>query len=120
MPRMIDADKLHYIPVYIANKYGSTTREIVVFAKDIDKLAGRQRTVDRIARCPFCGRRARTFRIPENDEREMLRHPGWQWSFPGMWVIGCETEGCIGSIGNYSMVFTTENEAIETWNRRAT
>lgn len=45
MARYINADKLHYIPVYIANGYDSAKREVVVFAKEINKMArksGRQ------------------------------------------------------------------------------
>lgn len=37
--RLIDADKLHYIKVCIANGYDDVKRDVVVFAKEIDKLA---------------------------------------------------------------------------------
>ena len=36
--RLIDADKLHYIKVWIANGY-DVKKDIVVFAKEIDKIA---------------------------------------------------------------------------------
>ena len=49
MPRLIDADKLHYIPVYIVNDSdGNVKRAIVVFAKEIDKLTKNVDTRKRI------------------------------------------------------------------------
>lgn len=73
----------------------------------------------KIKHCPFCGEKAETFRIPENDEKEMAQHPKWKWNYPGMWVIGCNTEMCMGNINHFTMVFVDEESAIETWNRRA-
>lgn len=49
MSRLIDADKLHYIPVYIVNgSGGNVKRTIVVFAKEIDKLTKNEDTRSRI------------------------------------------------------------------------
>ena len=42
MARMIDADRLHYIPVWIATDKGETKREVVVFAKEIDRMARKE------------------------------------------------------------------------------
>ena len=72
----------------------------------------------RIKTCPFCGDKAHTFRIPENDEKEMAHHPKWEFNNPGKWVIGCETEMCMGNINHITMVFVDEEDAIETWNKR--
>lgn len=36
-----------------------------------------------------------------------------------MWVIGCETDMCIGNIGHFAMIFVEKKDAIEAWNRRA-
>lgn len=71
-----------------------------------------------LKKCPFCGRKATTFHIPENDEKEMKTHPKWEWNYPGMWVIGCDTEMCMGNINHFTMVFVDEQSAIETWNKR--
>lgn len=73
----------------------------------------------KIKNCPFCGDKARTFHIPENDENEMSQHPKWAWNNPGMWVIGCDTEMCMGNINHFTMVFVTDEDAIETWNKRS-
>lgn len=72
----------------------------------------------KIKKCPFCGCKAKTFHIPENDEEEMKRHPKWVWNNPGMWVIGCDTEMCYGSVHNFAMIFIDEQSAVETWNMR--
>lgn len=69
--------------------------------------------------CPFCGGKAITFHIPENDEKEMSLHPTWKWNDPGMYVVGCSTEMCYGNIHHFCMIFLTEEDAVETWNRRA-
>lgn len=71
-----------------------------------------------IKNCPFCGGEAETFHIPENDEEEMKYHPNWKWNDPGMWVIGCDTEMCMGNIGRFAMIFVSEEDAIKTWNTR--
>ena len=72
----------------------------------------------KILPCPFCGEKAKTFHIPENDKEEMKNHPKWKWKHPGMWVIGCDTEMCMGNIGHFAMIFETEEDAIKTWNTR--
>ena len=73
----------------------------------------------KILPCPFCGEKAKTFHIPENDEEEMKNHPKWKWKHPGMWVIGCDTYYmCMGDINHYAMIFETEEDAIKTWNTR--
>ena len=71
--------------------------------------------------CPFCGGEANVFQIPENTPEELATHPDWRWNHPGKWIIGCcgkEFE-CFGNMNHMTMVFTTEEEAIEAWNRRA-
>ena len=70
--------------------------------------------------CPFCGKPAEALQIPENDEKEMLEHPQWKWNNPGKWIVGCWTEMCMGNINHMTMVFVTEENAIEAWNRRST
>ncbi len=72
----------------------------------------------RIKRCPFCGGKATTLHIPENNEKEIKRHPKWRWTHPGMWVIGCDTEMCMGNQAHFAMIFVDEKSAIATWNRR--
>lgn len=73
----------------------------------------------KILPCPFCGEKAKTFHIPENDEEEMKKHPKWKWNNPGMWVIGCDTNYmCIGNINHFGTLFLTEEDAIKTWNTR--
>ena len=72
-----------------------------------------------LKRCPFCGKDAHTFHIPENTKAEQKKHPFWEWKNGGMWAVGCWTSGCIGDINNVAMVFITEELAIEAWNRRA-
>lgn len=73
----------------------------------------------KIKKCPFCGEKADTFHIPQNDEKEKAQHPKWEWNYPGMWVIGCGTEMCMGNLGHFAMVFVDEESAIKTWNKRA-
>ncbi len=73
---------------------------------------------DRIKNCPFCGGKATTFHIPENDEKEMKQHSKWKWNYSGMWVIGCDTEMCYGNINHFAMIFVDEESAITAWNRR--
>ena len=73
----------------------------------------------KIKRCPFCGGIAKTFHNPSNTEEERNLHPSWQWRHPDTWVIGCSSDFCIGNISNYSMIFFSEESAIETWNMRA-
>lgn len=73
----------------------------------------------KIKNCPFCGGKAHSFQIPENNAEERRQHPKWDWNYPGMWVIGCEEMECFGNINNFSRIFTTEGNAIRAWNRRA-
>lgn len=72
----------------------------------------------KIKPCPFCGEKAKTFHIPENNEEEVKQHLNWKWNYPGMWVIGCDTEMCMGNINHFTMIFIDEESAVETWNRR--
>ena len=70
--------------------------------------------------CPFCGAEAITFQIPENTEEETKMHPKWQWNNPGMWVVGCDDDPlCMGNYNHVTMLFTSKEQAISTWNRRA-
>lgn len=68
--------------------------------------------------CPFCGANGETFQIPTNDKEENMQHPKWVWNDPGMWLVGCWTDGCLGNINNKARVFISEDEAIQAWNRR--
>lgn len=54
MSRWIDADKLHYIKVYITHDYDSAKSDIVVFAREIDKLAKKTTDVVEVVRCKDC------------------------------------------------------------------
>lgn len=69
--------------------------------------------------CPFCGKEASTFQFPENTPEEQERHPMWTWNCPGLWVVGCNNCLCLGSMHNVAMIFLTEDQAAEYWNRRA-
>ena len=73
----------------------------------------------RIRACPFCGKEAHTFQVPENTPGELATHPEWRWRYPGMWLVGCYTEGCMGDLNHFTMVFLSEEDAIEAWNKRA-
>lgn len=73
---------------------------------------------EKIKPCLFCGENAITFHIPHNEEKENVQHPKWEWNYPGMWVIGCDTEMCMGNINHFTMVFADEKSAIDTWNKR--
>lgn len=73
----------------------------------------------KIKSCPFCGGVSETFHIPENDTKKMGKHPKlWKWNYPGMWVIGCNTDMCMGNINHITMIFTDEESAIKAWNQR--
>ena len=72
----------------------------------------------KIKPCPFCGQEAATFHIPKNTPEENKLNPLWEWKYPGMWVIGCNTPVCFGNQNNRTMVFFDEESAIETWNTR--
>ena len=69
-------------------------------------------------KCPFCGGKGHTFQIPENTEQERKEHPNWDWKYPGFWIVGCWTEMCMGNINHITMVFVSEQSAVETWNTR--
>ena len=56
--------------------------------------------------------------IPENTENENNGHPHWVWRDPGMFIIGCDTDGCFGNINHKTMVFLTPEDAVKVWNRR--
>ena len=75
--------------------------------------------MDKLKLCPFCGGKAETFHIPENDELEKRNHPLWNWRNPGMWVVGCSTPVCIGNMNNVSLLFFSEESAVLAWNKRA-
>jgi hypothetical protein len=71
--------------------------------------------------CPFCGSKAQIVHIPENTPEENARHPNWEWKNPGMFVVGCFGDlMCMGNINHVTMIFSTEEEAVKTWNRRET
>ena len=74
-----------------------------------------------LKRCPFCGGKASTYRIPKNTPEEMATHPGWRWNHPEKWIVGCygNSSECLGNMNHMTMIFETEWEAIEMWNRRA-
>ena len=69
--------------------------------------------------CPFCGGEAFVTQIPYNTTMEFYEHPKWTWKNPGMWIVGCETEMCLGNYNNVSICFLSKERAIEAWNRRA-
>ena len=69
--------------------------------------------------CPFCGEKAETWQVPFNTDEENARHPLWKWNHSGLWVIGCQTEDCHGNLNNYTKIFVTRKQAVESWNRRA-
>ena len=50
--------------------------------------------------CPFCGGGAKLMRFPKCDRK---------------YVVICENEQCMASVGNYSY---TKEEAIKAWNTR--
>ena len=56
--------------------------------------------------------------MPQNTIAEVEKHPKWMWKNPGMWVAGCNTGMCYGSINNVAMCFYTERAAAKAWNRR--
>lgn len=69
--------------------------------------------------CPFCGGEAMLFHIPENTPDEMEEHPMWRWNNPGWWVVGCYYKHeCFLNFNHKSVIFETEKDAIEAWNRR--
>ena len=68
--------------------------------------------------CPFCGGMAKIQRIPLNTEEEIQRHPMWEWRYPGMYVVGCDTVGCFCNYNHFIMLFSTREEAKKVWNRR--
>lgn len=70
--------------------------------------------------CPFCGKEATLFQIPDNSEEEGRLHPRWTWNNSGLWVVGCDTPMCLGNYNNEAMVFFTSFGAKEAWNRRQT
>lgn len=73
-----------------------------------------------LKRCPFCGKPATTFQIPENTPEEIALHPKWRWNNPCKWIVGCEDDSeCMGNINHVTRLFLTEESAIEAWNRRA-
>ncbi len=69
--------------------------------------------------CPYCGRNAILFHIPDNSIEETLKHPHWVWNNPGMWTIGCDTDGCMGNVNNCTRLFLTAEQAVAAWNTRA-
>lgn len=74
---------------------------------------------EKIKPCPFCGGKATIFQFPENTPEELALHPRWQWKWPNMFVIGCNSDTCIGDINHVHMLFLTAADAIEAWNKRA-
>ena len=69
--------------------------------------------------CPFCGGKAISVQIPNNTEAEMWLHPSWEWRHPGQWIVGCETDMCLGYYGHITMVFPDKKNAVKAWNRRS-
>jgi hypothetical protein len=69
--------------------------------------------------CPFCGGEAVVWQIPFNTEAEQALHPKWTWNYPGMWIVGCDTDMCYANHNNMAMIFYSRKEATEVWNRRA-
>jgi hypothetical protein len=66
---------------------------------------GREKTMKTpdLKPCPFCGGKA----VTETNNR------GW-------WIVGCVDDYmCMGNINHIAMLHVTEEQAVETWNRRA-
>lgn len=58
--------------------------------------------------CPFCGGEATVTKVPKG------------LYGAGLYVIGCEQDNlCMGNINHFTMLFYTQESAIEHWNRRA-
>lgn len=58
--------------------------------------------------CPFCGEPAEVSKIPK----------GFQYA--GDYIVGCTSDCmCMGYKNHFSMVFCTEESAINKWNTRA-
>ena len=53
--------------------------------------------------CPFCGGEAEVGLTNQHDK---------------LFVVGCNTPMCYGNINHFTMVFVSEETAIETWNTR--
>ena len=68
--------------------------------------------------CPFCGGVATIFHIPANTIEEIAMHPKWAWSYPDTWIVGCDSELCIGKLEGNFRHFMSEEQAATAWNRR--
>jgi hypothetical protein len=53
--------------------------------------------------CPFCGGEAEVGYTNQHDK---------------LFVVGCNTPMCYGNINHFTMVFVSEETAIDTWNTR--
>lgn len=61
---------------------------------------------DRLKPCPFCGGEAHC--------EKSLR-----WHIGECWRVGCDTKGCIGWILLESVLYLSEQIAVDKWNTRA-
>ena len=57
----------------------------------------------KLLKCPFCGGEAEVGLTNQHDK---------------LFVVGCNTPMCYGNINHFTMVFVSEETAIETWNTR--
>ena len=58
--------------------------------------------------CPFCGKTATVLEVPKG------------LNGAGLYVVGCTVDDmCMGNINHLTMLFYTQESAIEHWNKRA-
>ena len=59
--------------------------------------------MSKLLKCPFCGGEAEVGYTNQHDK---------------FFVVGCNTPMCYGNINHFTMVFVSEETAIDTWNTR--
>lgn len=63
--------------------------------------------LDHVKPCPFCGKAAIAYHIPDDMKNG------------GLWTVGCtEDSSCFGNYNHMAMLFTTKETAIAAWNMR--
>ena len=66
---------------------------------------------DELKPCPFCGREAVVYQIPEDSKINRL-----YWN---VWIVGCNGEiVCPGYVWKTAPIYVTKESAIEHWNKR--